>query len=133
VRGGQRPAEAAVHVGTGKISYYESKNCFEAVCSKHGRVLTRTSRLKRVAGGAMKGGRPCGFLAAWLVDGHGCHRKVEHTDNVRLRALDRDQRLSARSGLEATDAGRKLLSFERALADGEESESLDLSGYVMGV
>eukprot|EP00959_Pyramimonas_sp_CCMP1952_P416085 8717576-Pyramimonas_sp.AAC.1 len=49
VRGAAAPAEATVFVGSGEITYYRSKNSFEAVCSQHGCVLTRTARFKRVA------------------------------------------------------------------------------------
>ena len=124
-------AEVTYHVPGGTIAYYRSKQAFQAVCDNaaHGRcVLTRTSR-GRAAGpdGAQRGGRPIGFLAAWLSAGENCATKAEHW--VRLDNGHAD-RLALRQQIAQTPEGVRLMSFERPLADGEEVEPLDLRGLL---
>jgi hypothetical protein len=77
--GGRRAGEVSVVLtGYGKITYYSNGNYFEAVCGQkhHARCVA-----KRMAASNVRipwQGRPCGFLAAWLVMGASIPLKAEH-------------------------------------------------------
>lgn len=131
----RKGAIVTMHVIGGSISYYPSKNSFEAVCDNrdHGRcVLTRTRRGKpNPAGGAPLGGRPVGFLAAWLGAGPGAPSKAEHWAQSALdRPLAERQRL--RSDMATMGSGRTLLDNERPAEEGEPAEPEDLRPYIGG-
>lgn len=131
---GRKGAELTYYVLGGSISFYRSKSSFEAVCEckSHKRcVLTRTHRARAAmpAGEAPVGGRPVGFLAAWLGNGEACADKQEHwRPEMLLSAHERRARL--RSMIASTAEGRRLLSFERERAAGEPEEPETLQGYL---
>lgn len=129
-------ATATLQCWGGSISYYPSKGAFEAVCDRagHGKcVLTRTARSKRnSSGAAVSGGRPVGFLAAWLNHGPNCATKAEHWAHA---SLDRPfaERSQLRREIEACgETGRTLLGCERPAGEGESAEPLSLHGYLAG-
>lgn len=132
----RRGAAVTLQCPGGSISYYPSKQAFEAVCQcrDHGRcVLTRTRRGKqRRAGAPVEGGRPVGFLAAWLAAGEGLSSKDEHwAPSVLARPLG--ERADFRRQIaESGEAGRTLLGFERPCEAGEPAEPEGLAGYLRG-
>lgn len=132
-RGARKGAEVTFHLIGGSISDYSSKSAFEAVCDHkgHGRcVLTRTSRARGVTpAGFPRGGRPVGFLAAWLSHSGECESKADHWRPDRLKG-SHELRLSLRNQIAQTPAGRVLLSCERPLIEGEGPEPPSLDGLV---
>lgn len=126
-------AEITYIVPGGSISYYTSKGAFQAVCDApgHGRcVLTRTAKAKKIGlAGEDLGGRPVGFLAAWLARGVHCSTKEEHwaPDNLQqsqeVRATIRDQ-------IRQTDGGVALLQWERPRGPEEPDEPTTLEGLL---
>lgn len=133
--GGRRrgAAEVTYYVPGGSISFYASKMAYQAVCEnrEHARcVLTRTCHPRGLtAAGLPKGGRPVGFLVAWLSHSEQCATKADHWSPERL-----DNPLALRAALRdriaATPSGRHLLSFERPLVPGETAEPEELDGYL---
>lgn len=127
-------ATVTFHVSTaGSISYYPSKGAFEAVClnKAHGRcVLTRTARAKRDRAGRMvKGGRPVGWMAAWLLAGEDQPDKESHwlAENFRRPFAERAELRRQIGGL---PSGRLLLAQERPCVEGEGPEPEDLCDYL---
>lgn len=124
--------EAMVVFPFGKISYYESKKVFEATCRNpaHGKcVLTRTCNARGVVAetGAPRGGRPVGFLAAWLLKSGRAGSKAEHWSPPFLKS-SLAERQTARDSVERKDNGPAMLLKERPTADGEPSEPPTLDG-----
>ena len=77
---GAMEAAAAFYMAGGRLSFHESKSAFEAVCNRHPNCnLSRTCKARKATGadGLPVGGRPCGFLAAWLSDDRWAS-KLEH-------------------------------------------------------
>eukprot|EP00971_Amphidinium_carterae_P206035 4088861-Amphidinium_carterae.3 len=77
-----------VWLACGKITYYPHRQIFEAVCvhpdhNADGATckMSRTSKGKQTKAG-MQGGRPCGFLLAWLKWGSELHFKQQHWDKL---------------------------------------------------
>eukprot|EP00971_Amphidinium_carterae_P349140 6490863-Amphidinium_carterae.3 len=133
VRGVSSYAAACVHVTGGKLSYYVSKEGFQADCTVHpGCNLSRVAhaRKKRSRTGILLGGRPCGLMMRWLEDGKSCATKSEHKCVARLASYTYEQRLKCRETLQSTVDGRAVLSFERALEATEQDEPLALDGYL---
>eukprot|EP00971_Amphidinium_carterae_P224126 4447366-Amphidinium_carterae.1 len=131
VRGALQAALAEVRLPSGRIAYHETKESFEAVCSRHpGCTLSRTCKPRRGqnSAGFPKGGRPLGLLAAWLACD--CDSKATHRARAQLESLTHDLRAAARYGLSEVDGGLALLSLEREQADGETSEPELLEGYL---
>ena len=133
VLGRRGRALVTYHVPGGSISYYQSKNAFEAVCDHphHGRcVVTRTAKA-RVGGSGPggRGGRPVGFLAAWLRAGEALPDKASHWNR---ECMDRPwaERQALREQIGQTAAGLVLLNCERPLAEGEPAEAHDLDAYL---
>lgn len=128
--GRQKAATATWQVLGGRISFYSKKNAFEGVCQnpEHGKcVATRTNKSKGLCeDGLPKGGRPVGFLAAWLSHSETTQTKEEH-----WAAFDNshEQRLDLRREIARTQGGAHLLTFERPLVDGESEEPRTLEGY----
>lgn len=127
----RRGADVTMQGYGGSISFYPSKQAFEAVCDNrgHGRcVATRTCRGKgKGPDGFRRGGRPVGFLAAWLKAGEHVASKEEHWllfDNPVA------ERMALRRELSETEAGRMLASRERPRDEGEPEEPLSLEGYL---
>lgn len=127
----RRGAAVTIHCYGGSISFYRSKGAFEAVCLNpdHGRcVVTRTAKSKGLdSDGRRVGGRPVGFLAAWLAAGETTGSKAEHWGQLH-QPLER--RVELRRLVGETPDGRFLLSFEREPEAGEPAEPRTLSGYV---
>lgn len=129
-------ASITMQVPGGSISYYPSKNAFEAVCEQkgHGRcVLTRTSKGRCIGRtGKMVGGRPVGFLAAWLSHGEQLATKADHwAGDAVARPLAERQSLRTQIA-ESGQSGRLLLSFEREQSPGEPAEPETLEGLAGG-
>lgn len=131
----RRGATVTLHMPGGSVSHYASKSAFEAVCDRpgHGRcVLTRTCKARGLtAEGWPKGGRPVGFLSAWLAAGEEAPTKEDHWREVCLQ-----RSLQARQELRATiagcgESGTLLLSCERPLAANEPPEPPTLEGYIV--
>lgn len=129
----RRGATVTMQVEGGSISYYPSKQAFEAVCEVrgHGRcVLTRTCKGKfNAEAGRVVGGRPCGFLAAWLAQGPGVATKAAHWA-PELLARPLEERASVREQIRTSgEAGPMLLGAERPQEAGEPAEPVTLQGY----
>lgn len=127
----RKGADVTMHCPGGSISYYQSKQAFEAVCDNpaHGRcVATRTCRAKGMnPDGFSRGGRPVGFLAAWLAAGEGVGSKPEHWQLFETSA---EVRLQSRRRVAEVASGRTLLGRERPLEPGEPEEPTSLAGYL---
>jgi len=127
-RGPVNKADARVEVEGGSISFYSSKNVFQAKCenANHGScVLSRMGARHRASGSSQRAGRPCGFLAAWLAAGE-VATKAQHWDVGLMLALSHDDRTVRRNMLAVEPDGDRLLSFERARLASEPEEPLDL-------
>lgn len=114
----------------GKITYYASKRSFEAICRNpaHGKcVLTRSAKGRKTE---PRGGRPLGFMAAWLQQGHVASKEVHWSPEVLNSSLP--ARIAGRNFVRAANQGLDLLSFERPRAAdaGEASETEDSSAYM---
>eukprot|EP00971_Amphidinium_carterae_P175667 3481791-Amphidinium_carterae.1 len=121
-------AEITIQVGTGRLSFYPSKSCFEAVCGNraHGRcVMSRTNRCRK---NGNIGGRPVPFLCCFL-ENSGVASKQDHFATANL-AFPKHKRTTWRRHLEQTPEGRHLLSLERPRQQGEDSEPESLEGYL---
>ena len=118
----------------GKISFYDSKNTFEAICRnpKHGKCVlsrTRNAAKSKDPNAVPKGGRPLGFLGAWLLQAH-CETKAEHWSYANLRP-SREARGGARNFIKKAHNGMDLLSKERPQkTELEDSEPETLEGYI---
>jgi hypothetical protein len=137
--------EARFEFEGGSITYYASKNCFEAHCgnTEHGRcVLTRHGQRLADDEAPLRfskttkkpiGGRPLGFLMAWLSASHDCTRD-EHWSRG-LCDFDLDTRVLLRAELSLSDVGQALSGYERPKDDGsgEQSEPETLEGYLTGL
>ena len=120
-------ADARVCLPDGStISFYQSTKSFEAVCGKHAEArcrLTRTCAPPKHA--SRKGqGRPLGFLASWCGAAHDLQVSAdEHRQPlILLQAKDLALRKTARANLKQCQGYAALAAFERARADGEETE-----------
>lgn len=129
----RRGASATVHLPGGSLSFYASKNAFEAVClhKDHGRcVMTRTNKAKgTLPDGTPQGGRPIGFLAAWLGRSDGCPSKAAHWAKEEVER-PHSERAALRAQFATIPSGRVLLGCERPLANGEASEAASLAGLL---
>lgn len=126
-------ATVVMQVPGGSIAFYPSKMAFQAVCDHrdHGRcVVTRTCRGHgKTPAGHPKGGRPVGFLAAWLGAGEQLPTKADHWAPAVFRQ-DAETRSRVRQQIAASgESGRVLLSCERPLAEGEPDEPAGLEAY----
>lgn len=125
-------AAMVLQVPGGSVAYYASKQAFEAVCDNpaHGRcVVTRTARGRGVtAAGGPKGGRPIGFLCAWLARGQELARKEDHWQPA-VFETPQEERAHWRSMAARLESGRSLLDQERPAVEGEPAEPATLEGY----
>lgn len=119
----------------GKITFYESKGgAFEAICRNpaHGKcVLTRGARGKPGASSstsAPRGGRPLGFLAAWLAKGDAAS-KEEHWSDVCIRP-SLAARQAGREFVRSALHGEALMARERPAVPGEPPEPPTLDGLI---
>lgn len=109
--------------GWGRISYYASKEAFEARCCQadHGRSCAKT-RTARPSASKRQQGRPLGYLAAWLMTP--CSTKDQHArvDTVD-EGLTYEQRAVVRALLrEEHEEFAELEGFERDQRDDEIEE-----------
>eukprot|EP00971_Amphidinium_carterae_P118507 2347774-Amphidinium_carterae.2 len=130
VRGIRCAAEASVIFGGGRLTYYHSKDCFEASCLNrdHGSCkLTRTVK-GRTLKKKLVAGRPLGAMAVWLQQ-HAVPDKSVHKifDNETYSFANRK---AARELLKSTPGADELFEHERAKASGEESEPETLAGLL---
>lgn len=131
--GRRKHATVTLHMPGGSVSFYESKGAFEAVCENiaHGRcVVTRTCKGRGVAStGFPRGGRPVGFLAAWLARGELLATKEDHWA-AGVFEIPQHEREAVRTAIRDCGAsGQTLLSCERGPAAGEPAEPPTLEGY----
>ena len=103
----------------GTITWYATKNDFEAVCNHEGHragrrcVMTRTAVGRETALG-VRGGRPLGLMAAWLARASGpqVSTRAAHWNAAMLASLTSaegfSERLIARLDLMSTPGGRDL-------------------------
>lgn len=130
-RGARGSASVSVFLPYGTIRFYEDGR-FQATCANknHGNcVLTRGNRTYAMgAADALAGGRPVGFMIAWLFNGS-VDDKSQHWSED-LMAASHDQRRMLREALADTAEGRDLLSKERGVIGDEPEEPLDVLPYV---
>lgn len=131
VAGRRGRGEATVILPTGRITFYLQKNVMEATCRNldHGKcVLTRTVRCRAGTEGNPfpKGGRPLGFLAAWLCRA-GCASKEEHWSDMHLSL---EERVAGRQQIMEAEGGAQLLMWERARRPDEPEELETLEGLL---
>jgi len=111
----------------GRISFYASKNAFEAVCSNrsHGKcVMTRTATGSASSTGPPTVGRPCGFLTAWLANGEHTTTKANHW-GIDCQLSPHAVRMAGRDRLKSAPHGPELLAKERPALGGEPEEAED--------
>eukprot|EP00971_Amphidinium_carterae_P036783 723281-Amphidinium_carterae.1 len=132
LRGDLSSAAAVVHFPHGRISYYDSKSSFEAICTRHANCkLLRTAKAKkrRIASDEHPvGGRPLGLLAAWLLDAEPGSKET-HRDTTKLLSYKTATRQAARAELSSKAGGAELLALERPTLTGEPDEPEHLYGY----
>ena len=130
--GSRMATEIFIKLPNGRVSFYPTRNNFEAVCKVHHRcVLTRTCNAKSGAGSETKGGRPLGFLCGWLDIANMFDTKEQHmSKNMWQRELTQEVRMQHRAQLCLTTEGMELLGCERMLASEEAEEPTTLVGYV---
>eukprot|EP00971_Amphidinium_carterae_P262010 5197117-Amphidinium_carterae.2 len=134
VRVSSTQAAASVCLPFGKIAFHYSKMGFEAQCSRHKNCnLSRTAlakgKKKNLFGWPL-GGRPVGFLAAWLSDVEP-NTKEEHKNLARLCGYTLASRTAARDHVASLPDGTQLLSYERKQEAKEPAEPNELDGYAM--
>ena len=138
IPGAKGTYNAAVLVeGHGYILHYPAIPAFIAYCtvrhadgSTHGRCIKQCSS-ERGRGKKKHGGRPLGFLMAWLgCNKHDdCKTKAAHWDWANL-PLSFASRKACRQILKGTAQGRELLSKERPQGTDPDSEPEDLESYL---
>ena len=119
-RGLRAPPAARLELPGGTIKYYATDGRFEAACCNptHGScVLSRNNRHR-----SRMGGRPCGFMAAWLAAGAAYEDKETHWQAIQEIEDDLASRTAAREEIVGMDGGLALLAGERASAEGIRSE-----------
>ena len=114
----------------GRISYYRNGN-FQATCKRPGHLdcnQTRRGRRDAIADAASSstappraqtGGRPLGYLAAWISDCHAGETKAEHTSGWTIMAITPEKCRRAREVLGGLPGGQDLMAYERPLRPGE--------------
>eukprot|EP00971_Amphidinium_carterae_P323338 6425933-Amphidinium_carterae.5 len=125
-------ADATYYYKGGKISYYSKKGIFEAVCgcAAHGKcVLTRGSAGRKSRTGQRMGGQPLGLMMKWLESAGDHIDKSLHFETA-LWTWTHAERVAARELLEQNAEGRKLMSFERPVAEGASKEPATLCGML---
>ena len=133
-RGERLKALDSIAVEGGRISFYKDGR-FEAVCSNpaHGKcVATRSCKVvKWSPTGVPLGGRPCGWMAAWLSAGVALNTREEHRSSD-VENIPYDLRALGRTILQLEPAGADLLLRERQCHKdlGEESEPETLDGLI---
>ena len=136
--GGPRlPPTYSVEYPDGSTLSYFAAGYFCATCKHHTDcVKTRTSRYKKRDRKTRRyyGGRPLGFLAAWLAVGSdpGIGDQKAHCGRECMQSLEHGERQWYRRALEAMPGAVDLLSEEREKQDelGEESEPETLDGLL---
>jgi hypothetical protein len=127
---------AKLVIDGGAVIYYPSKTCFEARCSRHANcVMTKGITGVILASGSGDvpvpvGGRPVGFLMAWLAAGVDLATKEEHWHRALFASLDQGFRMLGRMEASHCETGALLLSYERELAHGEDEEAPTLDGLL---
>ena len=71
-----------------------------------------------------QGGRPCGFLAAWLANGENTTSKANHW-GIDCQLCPVEARTAARERLKHLPMGTDLLAKERPALAGEPEETPD--------
>ena len=127
----------AVWFGSGKLTFYPKTNSIEVVCCNLAHNVGKTScKMTRTCQGrhgkaGLLGGRPCGFLCAWLDWGEQVPDKSSHWAKLLWSSeLSLPKRRDARAKLLSFPAGVQLASHERPQAQGEAEEPDTLDGYL---
>lgn len=118
----------------GTIVHYNTTAEFVATCPNpgHGRcVLSRKSWNPEPGAIQKAGGRPLGFLVAWLACAAETATKEEHWSFRMLPLMSQAVRVASRLHLQSeVEGGREMAAFERPLADDEPEEPETLHGYI---
>eukprot|EP00959_Pyramimonas_sp_CCMP1952_P373358 7818968-Pyramimonas_sp.AAC.1 len=127
------PADATIRVAGGAIKFYSKYNNFEAICSNPGHgccVMRRTPLAKTLHGpdGLPRGGRPIGFLVAWLSLAMSTGSREEHKDKLRVYNFTRPVacRMRFRDIVRLDPSSPVLFGKERGQEPGELEEQADL-------
>ena len=110
----RKRADATYHVHTGKLSFYERYNNFEATCGnpEHGCCkMTRKPVIKAMGkDGQPRGGRVLGFLSGWLSLAFAVKTREEHKDAqfIAIRLGSQASRSLHRAASISIAAGRHL-------------------------
>eukprot|EP00971_Amphidinium_carterae_P309679 6154355-Amphidinium_carterae.2 len=130
-------ADSTHYVAGGRISFYSSKNAFEAICSNPAHGKPGTCNMTRTCRGRIKNGeetavagRPIGFLAMWLSIAGDTATKEDHKSRARLASFSMEQRQRARTAFISTGLGMEVASFERGRIGDEPEEPLELTGLL---
>lgn len=116
-------ADITVWVEGGRISFYSSKNSFEAVCGNPShKLFSRCVRTCGVTSNALCSGRPIGLLAAWLANNAQPDKARHWAANVLSPSLA--ERQIRRTMLALGDDAAELFAKERQLDLGEPDEPL---------
>ena len=127
-----------IDVANGRIAWYKNKSAFEAKCTVPSHNISGTCKLSRGCGtrrkgkdGLSLGGRPLGFLMAWLQVAHECPDKQSHWSKADWETkLTKEVRGACRAALAESLDGQALLSHEREKQPGEEDEPPTLDGLL---
>ena len=105
------------------------------MCGTHkGCVLTRNSYADKRAArrGVTKGGRPLGFMAAWLAAGEALPDKRAHWQPAQFD-IDYETRVAARVALSLCGGGAEVLAMERELVDDVEGAERCMDSLVNSI
>eukprot|EP00971_Amphidinium_carterae_P110995 2198362-Amphidinium_carterae.3 len=94
--------------------------------------VTRTNKARRIVAGIPLGGRPLGYLMAWLQLGQHVPDKASHWNKTLLtERLTVAERQRCRDELALLERGQLLLAVERQIAEGEPAEACSLEGLLL--
>ena len=110
------------HLGGGSIVAYKNNEIYAycGECIKHGKRCRVSRRGKGATRRAQGGGRPLGYLMAWLLSADECSEAWDH--KTFYKKIDRDTRKHGRDLLRGLAGSEDIFAQERDQADDEESE-----------
>lgn len=122
--GPRMPAETVVTLpARGEIRFYILGGRFQATCFRHPNCrLTRYLGKEGVSRQRAPGrGRPCGLLAAWLLDDTPGNQE-DHKNALYVARMPYALRAASREHLKTVDNGPELLACERPCEPGQPEE-----------